>query len=51
MVKEGLGPNGAMIRAMEILNEVKDKVVGQIISRSKDLVLIDTPGQSEVFYI
>ena len=49
MVKECLGPNEAMIRAMGMLNGVKDKVISRMLSRSKDLILVDTPEQSGVF--
>lgn len=40
---EGLGPSGAMIKAMEKLSETK------IPKYEGDFVLIDTPGQLEVF--
>ena len=46
----GLGPNGAMIRAAEIIEERLDDVVARI--RSIDgagFRLIDTPGQMELF--
>ena len=43
MKKEGLGPNGAMIKAMEKLSKIK------IPKYEEDYVLIDTPGQLEVF--
>ncbi len=43
MQSEGLGPNGAMLRAMEKLCRVK------IPRFNVDFTLIDTPGQLEVF--
>lgn len=44
MEEEGLGPNGAMIRAMErIAEEVR------LPKREVDFTLIDTPGQLEIF--
>lgn len=49
MVSEGLGPNGALIRATEILAERVDEVVERISSLNYDYVVIDTPGQMEVF--
>jgi len=44
MKKEGLGPNGAMIKAMEKLENIEIPEYAE-----KDFVLIDTPGQLEVF--
>ncbi len=43
MAKEGLGPNGAVLRAMDMLSETK------IPQLDGDFVLFDTPGQLEVF--
>lgn len=43
MAKEGLGPNGAVLRAMDMLSEAK------IPQPDGDFVLFDTPGQLEVF--
>lgn len=43
MRREGLGPSGAMLRAMEHLSETA------IPSYRGDFILIDTPGQLEVF--
>ncbi|MGQ9542502.1 MAG: ATP/GTP-binding protein [Candidatus Bathyarchaeia archaeon] len=43
MRDEGLGPSGAMLRAMERLGGV------EIPSYEGDFILIDTPGQLEVF--
>ncbi len=43
MRKEGLGPNGAMIRTMDLLGQTKiPKLTG-------DFILVDTPGQLEIF--
>lgn len=49
MKNEGLGPNGAMIRSMEIIEEKLDYVVGSILSLNADYYLIDTPGQMDAF--
>lgn len=49
MRKEGLGPNGAMMRAMDILAERGEEYTSSIETLDGDYRLIDTPGQSEVF--
>ncbi|RLG04308.1 MAG: GTPase [Thaumarchaeota archaeon] len=49
MQEEGLGPNGAMIRASEIMDENIESIVEKISSFDADLRLIDTPGQMELF--
>ena len=43
MKEEKLGPNGAMIRAMEKLGNIEIPIYDE------DFVLIDTPGQLEIF--
>jgi len=51
MEREGLGPNGALIHALEIvtggLGEFLKPLSNEL--RATDYVLIDTPGQMEVF--
>lgn len=49
MEKEGLGPNGAMIRASELMEELSGEIVGEIGRLSVDFTLVDTPGQMEIF--
>ncbi|MEM1655120.1 MAG: ATP/GTP-binding protein [Nitrososphaerota archaeon] len=50
MRRDGLGPNGAMIRAVEIIEERLDEVVMGIHSLGgMGFRLIDTPGQMELF--
>ena len=49
MEKEGLGPNGAMIRASELLAERRRDLRKIIRGMKKEVVIIDTPGQSEIF--
>jgi len=49
MREEGLGPNGAMIRAAEIIDERIQEIAEKISSMDSDLRLIDTPGQMELF--
>ncbi|NVM03156.1 MAG: ATP/GTP-binding protein [Candidatus Helarchaeota archaeon] len=48
MKKEKLGPNGAMIRANNKINEISDEIIEKIIG-SEDFILIDLPGQLETF--
>ncbi len=45
----GLGPNGALVKAMELLSDRMDEPVRAISAASADYILIDTPGQMEVF--
>ncbi|MEM4700464.1 MAG: ATP/GTP-binding protein [Candidatus Nezhaarchaeales archaeon] len=49
MRREGLGPNGAMIRASELMVERSGEILNAIKSLSCDVNLIDTPGQMEIF--
>lgn len=49
MLKEGLGPNGALIRAAEIIEERFAEVLEEVSSLSPDFLLVDTPGQMEIF--
>jgi GTPase SAR1 family protein len=44
-----LGPNGALVKSMEMLSENVDIVTKAIDSTDADFILIDTPGQMEVF--
>ncbi len=45
----GLGPNGAFLKSMKIIHENLEKVVNGIVQTEYDYVLIDTPGQMELF--
>lgn len=45
----GLGPNGALLKSMDLIAERIDEVVNVIRSSDNHFVLIDTPGQMEVF--
>jgi len=47
--KYGLGPNGALVKSVEIVVEKLGLVVEPIEKSNADYVLIDTPGQMEVF--
>ena len=49
MVKEGLGPNGAFIKCMDLMLQNKEIILNSIRKIEKEYVLIDTPGQMEVF--
>ena len=50
MVKYGLGPNGAFMKASDMILECSDKILGHEVFKGKyDFVIIDTPGQMEVF--
>lgn len=49
MRREKLGPNGAMIRAAELMETHADKIVSKIERIDAELKLIDTPGQMEIF--
>ncbi|MGY0288376.1 MAG: ATP/GTP-binding protein [Candidatus Methanodesulfokora washburnensis] len=49
MKNEKLGPNGAMVRSMEIVEERLDEVIDSILSLNADYYLIDTPGQMDAF--
>lgn len=51
MIDEGLGPNGAMVRASDMLADSVEKLVDSVRRLRKDLVLVDTPGQSELFIL
>lgn len=49
MKNESLGPNGALIRAAQIIEENSDEISEKINGLSGDYTIIDTPGQMEVF--
>jgi len=47
MDEMGLGPNGAMVRAVELIEPVLERLSGRF--EAGDFWLVDTPGQSELF--
>ena len=49
MEKYGLGPNGALIMAADLIADEIDKVSQEIEDLKSDIVLVDTPGQMELF--
>lgn len=49
MRREGLGPNGAIIRAAELMKEYCSTIALEISRVEAEFTLIDTPGQMEIF--
>lgn len=49
MKNEKLGPNGAMLRANELILNQIDSIIEKISSFNTEFILIDTPGQLEAF--
>jgi GTPase SAR1 family protein len=44
-----LGPNGALVLASDLIAEEAEKIGGEIEDLQADVVLVDTPGQMELF--
>ncbi len=51
MSEEGLGPNGAMIKAVDMLAEKSRELLSKVRKLRADYVLVDTPGLSELFLL
>jgi len=51
MRSEGLGPNGAIVRAVELMALKSSEIIKNILRIRADVLLVDTPGQSEVFLL
>ena len=49
MEEYGLGPNGGLMLASELMLENLDKIISDIDDFSPDIAIIDTPGQMEMF--
>ncbi|MCS7103558.1 MAG: ATP/GTP-binding protein [Candidatus Korarchaeum sp.] len=49
VVEERLGPNGAMVRAAELMVELSDDIASSLLSLDCEYLIIDTPGQMEIF--
>ena len=50
MKKYNLGPNGALLKSMELLLEMSDDIINEIMGATdKEYIIIDTPGQLEIF--
>ncbi len=47
--KEGLSPNGALVKAAEVIEAHMSEVVASIESLPGEMKIIDTPGQMEIF--
>ena len=49
MEKYGLGPNGALILAADLIADEIENIAKDVHAANADIVLIDTPGQMELF--
>ncbi|MEM1539119.1 MAG: ATP/GTP-binding protein [Candidatus Bathyarchaeia archaeon] len=49
MDKYGLGPNGALIMAADLLAEEIEEISKEVEELRSDIVIVDTPGQMELF--
>jgi len=49
MEEYGLGPNGGLMLASELMLEITDQLSSDIDDFGPDVVLVDTPGQLEMF--
>ncbi|MCW4046289.1 MAG: ATP/GTP-binding protein [Candidatus Bathyarchaeota archaeon] len=49
MEKYGLGPNGALIMAADLIADEVENITKDIEAVDADIVLVDTPGQMELF--
>lgn len=49
MEKYGLGPNGALIMAADLIADEIENITRDIEAVNADIVLVDTPGQMELF--
>jgi len=49
MEQYGLGPNGALIMAADLIAEETERLGEEIATFNPDIALIDTPGQMELF--
>ena len=49
MEKYGLGPNGALIMAADLIADEIENLTRDIEEAHADIVLVDTPGQMELF--
>jgi GTPase SAR1 family protein len=49
MERYGLGPNGALIMAADLVADEIEKISDDIEDLRSDIVLVDTPGQMELF--
>ena len=49
IMREGLGPNAALVKAMDILGEKLSEIARSIEDSTAEVIVVDTPGQMEVF--
>ena len=50
MKKYNLGPNGALLKSMDLLLEMSDSIINEITTvTDSEYLIIDTPGQLEIF--
>ncbi len=49
MLDYKLGPNGALIMASDLLGEKLEEIRGEVEEANPDILLVDTPGQIELF--
>jgi len=49
MEKYGLGPNGALVMAADLIAEEAERLGREIEDFKSDIVIVDTPGQMELF--
>jgi len=48
-LKYRLDPNGALVKSIELIAEMLPQIASNISSKEADVILVDTPGQMEVF--
>ncbi|HIE13792.1 TPA: GTPase [Candidatus Bathyarchaeota archaeon] len=49
MERYGLGPNGALILAADLIADEAGRIGDELATLNPDIVLVDTPGQMELF--
>ena len=49
MEEYNLGPNGALVLAADLIAEEAERIGGEIEDLQSDVVIVDTPGQMELF--
>lgn len=49
MSEQELGPNGALVLASDLIAEEAERLGGEIEDLQSDVVIVDTPGQMELF--
>lgn len=49
MKEQELGPNGALVLAADLIAEEAERLGGEIEDLQSDVVIVDTPGQMELF--